>query len=72
MTNPLTGTDVHRAIQEWQRLAENERATWEQAAGLHRSRGERTTATAEFVAARLGVVLRRRREGRRDEWKASH
>ena len=69
MTNPLTGTDVHRAIQEWQCLPGDQRTTWVQAAELHRSRGERTTATAEFVAARLGMVLRRRREGRRDEWK---
>ena len=65
----LTGTDVHRALTDWQRLAQNERETWTQAAQLHTARGERTTPAAEFVAARLARVLRRRREGRKDVWK---
>ena len=62
----FTGTDVHRALQAWQRLSDNQRDTWAAAARLHVARGETTTAAAEFVAARLKqLVARRIREGKK-------
>lgn len=57
MTAHITGADVYQALQDWQRLSPNNQSGWVLAAQTLRVVGKSTTGQAEFMAARLTLIV---------------